>query len=151
MKTITELLAPIEARLAAATPGPWIVDRPWLSRGVMTVSGVMPVANMHPEEPYQVVTIHNHGSTSAAKHVAVPEHGHDADDKSDAANNMELIAHAPTDLSTLISLAKRQEAALIVADDALVYCQKPYTISVEMREYKIKKACAEIQQILKGE
>ena len=75
-----------------ATPGPWVVDRPWLSRGLMHVDGVMPRANLHPDEMYQVVTTHNHGSKSAAKHVAVPEHGHSADDGSDAANNMEHIA-----------------------------------------------------------
>jgi len=85
-------LARLRETAKRATPGPWVVDRPWLSRGLMHVDGVMPRANLHPEEMYQVMTIHNHGSKSAAKHVAVPERGHSADDGSDAANNMEHIA-----------------------------------------------------------
>lgn len=113
MKSIDELLAPMQKRLDAATPGPWVVDRPWLARGIMSVDGVMPRNNLHPEAPYEVETIHNHNTRSAAKHIAVPEHGHAADDKSDAANNMEFIAHSRQDLELLIRALKAADICLI--------------------------------------
>lgn len=100
----------------AATPGPWAVHRPWLSFGQMGVEGVIPRANLHPEEPYQVKTEHNHGSASYALHIAVPAHGHSCDDKSDAARNMEHIAAFSP--STALALLDRLEALERVASAA---------------------------------
>ena len=103
----------LEALARAATPGPWVTDRPWLSRGLMHVDGVMPRANLHPEEPYQVKTEHNHGTLSYSKHVAVPALGHSAEDGSDAARNMEFIAAMnPAQALKLIEVIRLQQEAL---------------------------------------
>lgn len=112
MTNDSEFLAEVKSRADRATEGPWVVDRPWLSRGMMHVDGVMPRANLHPDAPYLVETVHNHGSKSAAKHVAVPAHGHSADDRSDAANNMEFIAHAREDVPRLLAMVEERQERL---------------------------------------
>lgn len=117
--TDTEFLKEVKERADRATEGPWVVDRPWLSRGMMHVYGVMPRANLHPDAPYLVETVHNHGSKSASKHVAVPAHGHSADDRSDAANNMEFIAHAREDVPRLLAMIEERNEKLRVAEKAL--------------------------------
>lgn len=120
--TDAEFLKEVKKRADKATEGPWVVDRPWLSRGMMHVDGVMPRANLHPDAPYLVETVHNHGSKSAAKHVAVPAHGHSADDRSDAANNMEFIAHARSDIPRLLAMIEERDEKLRVVVAALESC-----------------------------
>ncbi len=112
MLTLSARLVEIAERIKNATPGPWVVYRPWLSRGSMSVHGVIPRANLHPEEAYQVKTEHNHGSCSYSLEVAVPAMGHSCDDGSDAAKNMELIAHAPADLQFLLDQVAKQNEEL---------------------------------------
>lgn len=92
-----------------ATPGPWTTERPFLSMGIMDVSGVIPSANLHPEEPYKVETTYTHGTKSYSKAVAVPSHGI-VKDKSDAANNMDFIAAARTAVPQLLDLVEELEA-----------------------------------------
>jgi hypothetical protein len=138
-----QFLKEVRERAERATEGPWVVDRPWLSRGMVHVDGVMPRTNLHPEAPYLVETVHNHGSRSAAKHVAVPEHGHSADDGSDAANNMEFIAHSRADIPKLLAMIEERDEKLRVAEDFIEDTQNFSQCSAS--RWKAKKALAKIR------
>ena len=103
-----------------ATPGSWVVYRPWLSRGIMDAYGVIPRANLHPEESYQVKTEHNHGSCSYSLEIAVPSGNSPAKDGSQAAANMEFIAtFNPEVVTTLLDEHDRMRRALnFIVNDA---------------------------------
>lgn len=97
MTNLDELLNPIEDRLKAATPGPWYHD----------------MGNWDVEQPATRLTVA----------CLIPDHLTDVDGNTTGmsyfSGNGDLIAHAPTDLATLIALAKRQDAALLVMEDAI--------------------------------
>jgi hypothetical protein len=156
MKQISEL----REIVARATPGPWVVDRPFLSLGSLTVTGVMPESNYHPEEMYQVKTEHNHGTCSYSKHVAVPEHGHSCADKSDAAHNMEFIAtFNPATVTELLDRVEKLEAANAVMRDALIstiqadertWAQFPqYHGNYSRDGVEAKQALAKVEELMK--
>lgn len=108
---LSKLLKQMREASEKATPGYWVVDRPYLSIGSLRVDGVMPEANF-------VETIHTHGTKSYAKHVAVPEHGHACDDHSQAARNMEHIAFAcPANVTKLLDAIDTLSAALEYYED----------------------------------
>lgn len=81
----------IVARLQAATPGPWVVDR------VSGFNSLIRVAEGRPNE-YEIIV----GSQGMAGY------GHDV-------HNAALIAHAPADLAYLLEHARQADAALAAA------------------------------------
>jgi hypothetical protein len=93
-------LAPILARLNAATPGPWSLDDMYGGCNGVRASD------------YLVSTEHNHGSRSWSNVIATPAHGHGCEVGSDAWKNMELIAHSSADIA-------RMARALEIACSAL--------------------------------
>lgn len=87
-----------------ATPGPWVPeDRDWgVNNGVVTedVNG-------------GVSTVHNHGTTSITRFVAVPAHDHSCEIGSETHRNMEFIAtFNPATVLRLLTMVQECEEAL---------------------------------------
>lgn len=88
----TERIAEIRKRLEAATPGPWKrLDSFGFTDGVIVT-----------DEENNVPTEHNHGTKSWTPFVCQPAHGRAQDLSQQAAKNMDLIAHAPSDIAFLL-------------------------------------------------
>lgn len=75
-------LSEIEARLASATPGPWEVD----AGGYVCTVNELPVFGLPERYRYEI------GGQYRAPRADIP--------------NMELIAHAPTDIALLLRLVR---------------------------------------------
>jgi hypothetical protein len=82
MTTLTELIERSRELEKAATEGPW-VHREGSGIGL-------------PGDEHVVVTVHNHGTKSWSRDIAVAAHGHSYERTSDNWPNMEFIASART-------------------------------------------------------
>jgi hypothetical protein len=88
----------IQARLDAATPGPW---GHWPEAGTIEIIGTDEPGSSEPRSPFVLIASEVRPAKGWGEEIyAGPEP--DAD----------LIAHAPTDLATLIEFARRVEAVL---------------------------------------
>lgn len=105
MKSIEQILNEIKDREQKATKGPWIHKNDGeFGKGITRF-----------DEEYCVQTVHNHGSSSWSRDIAVAAHGHGYQKTSNNFQNMEFIAAARQDIPRLVKAL--EEAIQLLKSD----------------------------------
>lgn len=104
MTPLEVYLAQVAGRAERATQGPWTPeDHDWGSN-----NGVI-VADPNADG---VCTVHNHGTRSWTRFVAVPAHDHACELGSESHRNMQFIAASRTDVPKLLAIIAEMRGAI---------------------------------------